>query len=106
MVRRQFEQTGKSFNRTIIELKHNSFNFERTIEGAFNRTIIELKLLTSVTSGPSRLTFNRTIIELKRHGRKQDPLRVDAFNRTIIELKLCCSSFIANKSKLLLIGLS
>ena len=84
MVRRQFEQTGKSFNRTIIELKHNSFNFERTIEGA----------------------FNRTIIELKRHGRKQDPLRVDAFNRTIIELKLCCSSFIANKSKLLLIGLS
>ena len=37
-------KADSAFNRTIVELKHDSLSDNRRISPSFNRTIVELKL--------------------------------------------------------------
>ena len=57
---------GVPFNRTIVELKHNTFRYCVAQMFAFNRTIVELKPFLSVMPFSAQKSFNRTIVELKQ----------------------------------------
>ena len=58
--------TLKPFNRTIVELKPDSYVMYLRWRGPFNRTIVELKLLMQPTRQEQAMAFNRTIVELKQ----------------------------------------
>ena len=57
--------SGRPFNRTIIELKHDRRRDSRRVLQTFNRTIIELKPRFERAARRGTEAFNRTIIELK-----------------------------------------
>ena len=54
-----------AFNRTIVELKLNTFVYARHRARAFNRTIVELKYYLAIPVTGTLQAFNRTIVELK-----------------------------------------
>ena len=60
-----------TFNRTIVELKHEYPISVSSIILAFNRTIVELKHDQSGDAPFSEEAFNRTIVELKRYSRRK-----------------------------------
>ena len=95
----------RSFNRTIIELKHPQRDWLKRSKYSFNRTIIELKLRGYLRPHEFGRSFNRTIIELKPPRGLYMCSRMQAFNRTIIELKLNNSRSVHHHI-FLLIGLS
>ena len=78
----------RSFNRTIVELKHSSSTVFAVTVCAFNRTIVELKREWRVYLVGTLLTFNRTIVELKlKCAASFSAYCLPTFNRTIVELK-------------------
>ena len=59
---------GRSFNRTIVELKFSPIVAIEKACFTFNRTIVELKLAFASLYTCHALSFNRTIVELKFGG--------------------------------------
>ena len=58
-------------NRTILELKYQSWRSNTMRGKSLNRTILELKLLLLIHHNTIAQTLNRTILELK-YARKGD----------------------------------